>query len=128
MKSVAAYVSIDLLKDNANVLEAHLQLLLHAALRYAAKPEVFDLVRIHTNDTILNAEIQTLWYGAGFLLDSDGFRDSLALHISSNENRAAQAIVICPSVWWYKSRYSLSIVRECTIVFNRYYRPLFPSK
>lgn len=92
MKSVAAYVSIDLLKDNANVLEAHLQLLLHAALRYAAKPEVFDLVRIHTNDTILNAEIQTLWYGAGFLLDSDGFRDSLALHIGSNENRAAQLL------------------------------------
>jgi hypothetical protein len=100
MNPVARRVSPILLKEFQNGLEENLELLLHAATRYAENAELLALVhQVLTSPVPLNDENRTLWYAAAIVLSPDEVKDHLADHIGGREEQAARLLTfICPSL------------------------------
>lgn len=111
MQGVARLVSLVLLKDYPNVLERNLELLLHAALRYADPTEFFTLsAEILNGSRIFSDESKILWYAATFVLKPEIVKDQLVAQIGGCDKQAARLLgFICPSSGIVREvQYSLS--------------------
>jgi hypothetical protein len=99
MKPVAERVSLILLKDNPNVQEDNLELLLHAALRNGNRQELLSFSRhVLAHHSPLTDDNRSLWLAAAFVLDHDSVKSELAGHIRDKSEQAARVLnFLCPS-------------------------------
>ncbi|MEO8047653.1 MAG: hypothetical protein ABI684_10235 [Nitrospirota bacterium] len=119
MNPVAGRVSPTLLKEFPNGIEASLELLLHAATRYAEHAELLALARqVLTGPAPLNDENRTLWYAAAIVLSPDEFKNQLADHIRGREEQAARLLTfICPSLGVTRNfQYPLSLAALVSLI------------
>jgi hypothetical protein len=100
MKSVAQHGSLALLKDNPNIHEDNLELLLHAALRNVDRQELLLCGQhVLANHSTLSDENRALWFAASFAIDHDSVKSGLVGHIRDKPENAARVLnFLCPSL------------------------------